>query len=203
MVGVVVAAYDGQMYIEGCIEPLLHASRCAQIQGKKVLIVVVLDACRDLTGKITRSLGAKTVAVEVRNVGLAWRMGVQAALNAGGLWLAFTDAESTVAPDWLTAQLPPQSDAVCGVVAGIDCGVYGERMRRYYEASYTDRDGHQHMHGAYLGVSAKALVLAVTDGEASRAGSNHWTPPRLAALRQLESASGLYLLTAAAAQCLA
>ena len=40
----------------------------------------------------------------------------------------------------------------------------------------------------------KVLVLAVTDGEASHPGSDHWTPATLAAARQLESASGLLLL---------
>ena len=48
----------------------------------------------------------------------------------------------------------------------------------------------------------KALVLAVTDGEASHAGSNHWTPARLAAARQLESANGLRLLTGQASAVL-
>lgn len=40
----------------------------------------------------------------------------------------------------------------------------------------------------------KALVLAVTDGEASHPDSDQWTPATLAAARRLESAHGLRLL---------
>ena len=160
MIGIVVPAHDEQTHIEACIESLVRASSCAQLKGEEVLIVVVLDACRDRTGRIARSLGAKTITVEARNVGLARRIGAQAALHAGARWLSFTDADSTVAPDWLTAQLALQSDAVCGTVAVNDWGIYGERMRRHYEATYSDRDGHQHIHGANLGVSAEAYLTA-------------------------------------------
>lgn len=43
----------------------------------------------------------------------------------------------------------------------------------------------------------KTLVLAVTDGEASHAGSDQWTPATLGAARRLESADGLRLLASA------
>ena len=61
-----------------------------------------------------------------------------------------------IAPDWLSVQLSLGSDAVCGMVAVHDWGSYGERMRSHFEATYTDADGHQHIHGANLGVSAQA-----------------------------------------------
>ena len=160
MIGIVVPAHDEQIHIDACIASLVRASSCPQLRGEEVLIVVVLDACRDRTGTIARSLGAKTIEIEAHNVGVARRIGAQAALHAGARWLAFTDADSTVAPDWLTAQLALQSDAVCGTVAVNDWGVYGERMQRHYEASYTDRDGHDHIHGANMGVSALAYVRA-------------------------------------------
>ncbi len=44
----------------------------------------------------------------------------------------------------------------------------------------------------------KTLVLAVTDGEASHADSDQWTPAALAAARRLESANGLSRLAGAA-----
>ena len=160
MIGIVVPAHDEQSLIDACISSLVRASACPQLRGEEVLIVVVLDACRDRTGNIARSLGAKTIDVEARNVGIARSMGAHAALHAGARWLAFTDADSTVAPDWLTAQLALQSDAVCGTVAVNDWGIYGERMQRHYEASYTDRDGHAHIHGANMGVSAQAYLRA-------------------------------------------
>lgn len=160
MIGIVVPAHDEQAHIDACLDSLVRAASCPQLKSEEVLIVVVLDACRDRTGAIARSLGAKTITIEARNVGVARRIGAQAALHAGARWLAFTDADSTVAPDWLAAQLALQSDAVCGTVAVTDWGAYGDRMRRHYEATYTDRDGHSHVHGANLGVSAEAYVSA-------------------------------------------
>ena len=59
------------------------------------------------------------LAVQARNVGLARQAGAQALLAAGARWLAFTDADSEVADDWLVAQLRHQqagADAVCGCV---------------------------------------------------------------------------------------
>lgn len=160
MIGIVVPAHDEQNHIDACISSLVRASACPQLRGEEVLIVVVLDACSDRTGAIARSLGAKTIDVQARNVGIARCMGAQAALHAGSRWLAFTDADSTVAPDWLAAQLALQSDAVCGTVAVDDWGIYGQRMQRHYEATYTDRDGHAHIHGANMGVSAQAYLRA-------------------------------------------
>jgi hypothetical protein len=68
-----------------------------------------------------------------------------------------------------TASSPPSgspsswhwgTDAVRGTVAVRDWGSYGAPMQQHYERSYTDADGHQHIHGADLGVSAEAYRLA-------------------------------------------
>lgn len=156
MIGVVIPAHDEEEFIGACLRSLQVAARCPQLYGEPVLIVVVLDACTDGTGSIARELGASTVAVQARTVGIARAIGAAHALKAGARWLAFTDADSTVARDWLSTQLALGSDAVCGTVAVQDWGDYGEPMRRHYEATYTDADGHRHIHGANLGVSAQA-----------------------------------------------
>ena len=160
MIGIIVPAHDEEAHIDACITSLAEAARFPSLGGEEVMVLVVLDACSDRTGAIARSLGARTVAVEAQNVGVARRLGAEIALRAGARWLAFTDADSTVAPDWLAAQLALQSDVVCGTVAVDDWGAYGERMRRHYEATYFDRDGHKHVHGANLGVSAQAYLNA-------------------------------------------
>ena len=92
---------------------------CAGLDGEAVTAVVVADACRDATAEIATRAGAIVVR-----------------------WLAFTDADSVVAPDWISAQLALGSDAVCGTIAVADWGSYGERMKRHFEATYTDADGH-------------------------------------------------------------
>ena len=76
------------------------------------------------------------------------------ALAVGARWLAFTDADTVVTPAWLAAQLALKVEAVVGTVAVDDWGVYGPAMQKHFETTYTDADGHRHIHGANLGVSA-------------------------------------------------
>jgi glycosyltransferase involved in cell wall biosynthesis len=156
MLGVVVPAHDEEQHIGDCLQALRMATRCPQLNGEKVLIVVALDACTDQTERIARSWGAATIVVDARNVGIARARGAKHALDAGARWLAFTDADSIVAPDWLSAQLAQRSDAVCGTIEVRDWGSYGESMRLHHAATYTDADGHRHIHGANLGVTAEA-----------------------------------------------
>ena len=160
MIGVIVPAHNEQEHIEACLNSLIRASGHAGLAGEHVAIIVVLDACDDDTGSLARGLGARTLAVAARNVGVARQAGAALALAAGARWLAFTDADSVVAPGWLADQLSLRADAVCGTVAVEDWGRYGERMRRHFEQTYMDEDGHSHIHGANLGVSADAYTAA-------------------------------------------
>jgi glycosyltransferase involved in cell wall biosynthesis len=160
MIGIIVPAHDEEERIEDCIKSLLEAASHPYLDDESVEIIVVLDACEDRTGSLARSLGARTVNVCSKNVGLARQTGANIALNEGARWLAFTDADSVVAPDWLAAQLSLGADAVCGTIAVEDWGAYGERMHRHFQLTYTDADGHSHIHGANLGVSAAAYQNA-------------------------------------------
>lgn len=160
MIAVVVPAHDEQDHIGACLKAIAIAARCPSLEGEPVLVIVVLDACSDDTGEIARASGVPTLAIHARNVGMARAQGAQLALAGGARWLAFTDADSIVAPDWLSKQLALRSDAVCGTVEVRDWGSYGEPMRRHYAATYTDADGHSHIHGANLGVSAAAYLGA-------------------------------------------
>ncbi len=156
MLGVVVPAHDEEASIGACLASLQVASRDPQLLGEAVVIVVALDACADQTERIVQSHGAAVVKLESRNVGMARALGARRALEAGARWLAFTDADSVVAPDWLSAQLSQRSDAVCGTIEVLDWGGYGQRLQQHHEATYVDADGHRHIHGANLGVAAAA-----------------------------------------------
>lgn len=163
MIAVIVPAHDEEAHIGACLKAVAEAAACPDLGGEAVLSIVVLDACSDNTQRIARRHGATVLNVAARNVGVARAAGSALALAAGARWLAFTDADTLVAPDWLTAQLALHamgSDAVCGTVAVDDWGDYGERMQQHYQSSYTDADGHQHIHGANLGVSAAAYRRA-------------------------------------------
>lgn len=156
MIAIVVPAHNEQEHIGACLASLRIAARCPALAAEPVLLVVALDACDDRTGAIAQRMGAHTVTLGARNVGVARALGAQYALDAGARWLAFTDADSTVAPEWLAAQLALASDAVCGTVAVDDWGFYGAAMQAHFRATYTDADGHQHIHGANLGVASDA-----------------------------------------------
>ena len=160
MIAVVVPAHNEADCIGACLESLRAAAACENLRGEAVQIFVCADACTDDSARIAAEQGASVLCLDARNVGMARALGAQTALHAGARWLAFTDADSVVSPDWLADQLSLSADAVCGTVAVCDWGDYGSVMQRHYDASYTDADDHRHIHGANLGVSAQAYQRA-------------------------------------------
>lgn len=160
MIAVIVPAHNEENDISACLTSISIAARRHELQGEKILIIVVLDSCTDSTPVVARRLGVTTISLDARNVGAARALGAQLALAAGARWLAFTDADTQVAPEWLSAQLAQSADAVCGTVAIRDWGSYGKAMRKHYANTYNDADGHRHIHGANLGMSAQAYVVA-------------------------------------------
>jgi glycosyltransferase involved in cell wall biosynthesis len=160
LIAAIVPAHNEEALIGDCVRALIDASHCPALLGEPVMVLVVLDACTDDTEAMARRAGADTVSINARNVGAARALGAQWAIARQARWLAFTDADTLVAPSWISAQLSQASDAVCGTVAVRDWGSYGERMRRHYDATYTDADGHSHIHGANLGVSSQAYLAA-------------------------------------------
>jgi len=156
MIGVVVPANDEEALIGRCLAALKLAAQHPALAGEAVEIVVVLDACRDATQRVALAQGAACIAVEARNVGIARATGASALIAQGARWLAFTDADSVVAPDWLARQIETVADAVCGVVCIDDWGDYSAETRASYEAGYVDADHHRHIHGASMGVSSAA-----------------------------------------------
>jgi glycosyltransferase involved in cell wall biosynthesis len=160
MIGVVVPVHDEESYLADCLQSLQAAARHVTLAGEGVCIVAALDACSDASESIAQGLGVQTVCLHARNVGAARAAGARQALKAGARWLSFTDADSTVAPDWLAQHLRLASDAVCGTVEVRDWCGYGSDVQRLYHAGYFDRPGHRHIHGANLGVSAAAYERA-------------------------------------------
>jgi len=151
MIGVIVPAHNEEALLAPCLAALLEASRHEDLDGETVRIVVVLDACNDFSGAIARAYGVETLTLKARNVGIA---------RATARWLAFTDADSRVSATWLVAQLSLDADAVCGSIAVDDWSAHPHSVREYFRKTYVDADGHRHIHGANLGVSAQAYRQA-------------------------------------------
>lgn len=156
MIAVIVPAHNEERHIATCLLSLGVASLCPALSGEPVEVFVVVDDCTDQTAPISAQFGVQVLACKARNVGVARALGAQQALSAGARWLAFTDADSEVAPDWISTQLGLRTDAVCGTVQVRDWETHGEAVQGRFQSSYQDRDGHRHIHGANLGVEAQA-----------------------------------------------
>lgn len=160
MIGVVIPAHNEELWLEACLSSVLAAAAHPSLQAEPVKVVVVLDSCSDASRAIAESFAVTVLEVQARSVGVARAAGAQALIEAGARWLACTDADTTVPDDWLAAQLAHDADAVCGVVEVDDWSLHHQQVRARYEACYTDRDGHSHIHGANLGVTSIAYLRA-------------------------------------------
>lgn len=163
MIGICIPAHNEEALIESCLESVAIASQHPDLGGEEVKVVVVLDSCSDGTAAIAQQWPFVTLSVEAHNVGRARAAGVRHLLQHQARWLAFTDADTCVSPDWLVAQLSLGADVVCGTV-GVDSwaehGQQAQAARQHFESTYQDRDGHRHVHGANLGVSASCYLQA-------------------------------------------
>ena len=172
MIGVAVPAHNEEALLGACLDALLAAACHPALDGEAVTVLVVLDACDDGSAAVVQqcqplfaAVGVRleSIAVNERRVGAARAAGAKRLLESGARWLAFTDADTRVAPSWLAEQLALDADVVCGSVAVDDWSPHGPvaaALRAHFDGFYQDRDGHRHIHGANLGVSAAAYRAA-------------------------------------------
>jgi hypothetical protein len=170
---VVVPAHNEEGLIGTCLDSLEVAS--GQVDAQ-VRVVVVLDDCTDDTAEIVAAhrsgpnLQLDIVRTKVRNVGAARHLGVLAGLRASaaaargeGLWIASTDADSSVPVNWLTGQLSHAAAGarvVVGTVEVRDWSGHRPAAVQRYLTHYQAVAGHGHVHGANLGVHAEAYLAA-------------------------------------------
>ncbi len=177
------AALDAVDRARGAVAPAVTCS-----------ITVVADSCRDATvarARLRLRLPPDQVmAAHVRCVGTARRLGAEAGLAATGhepaaVWLASTDADSIVRPDWLERQIAlarAGAAAVAGVVELMADDDADDLLRRRFADAYPiNADGsHVHVHAANLGVRADAY-RAVGGWRGLATGEDHDLWDRLVA----------------------
>jgi glycosyltransferase involved in cell wall biosynthesis len=173
-VGVVVPAHDEEELLPRALTALAVAARAARRRGLAVDVLVVADDCHDDTVEVAREHGADVVAVRERNVGRARAAGFAALMERRGqlrpdrLWLASTDADSRVPPQWITHQVDladAGADLVLGTVDVDDWSGHPEHVAVTWRAGYDHGDGHRHVHGANVGARADAyLAVGGFDG---------------------------------------
>ncbi|RQO53168.1 glycosyl transferase [Variovorax sp. KBW07] len=163
MIGVVIPAHNESERIGAALQAVLEAAEHPALNGELVRVVVALDGCSDATEAVAAQYGVERLVLDARNVGIARARGAELLIEAGARWLAFTDADTVVSPDWLVRQLAEEADVVCGPVAVADWSAHGadsQRMQAHFARTYVDADGHRHVHGANLGVATQAYRRA-------------------------------------------
>jgi glycosyltransferase involved in cell wall biosynthesis len=159
MIGVVIPVHNEAALLGECLEAMARAAGEPRLDHEPVDVVVVLDACTDRSAAVAVRHGAQIVSLDARCVGAARALGASFALDSGARWIACTDADTIVPPDWLAGQLATGADAACGPVGIADWSTHPfgvrERFLQHYGAL-----GECHIHGANLGISAAAYRKA-------------------------------------------
>jgi len=165
-IGIVVPAHNEQQLLPGCLRSLLAAA--AQVPVP-VRVVVALDRCTDGSAGVVASFadaGVRAVRSQQPGVGSARAVGVTELLATGSadrLWLATTDADSEVPPDWLVRQLAHArrgAEAVIGTVRVLDWSDQPAGVPARFAARYRPEFGHRHQHGANLAFTASSYLRA-------------------------------------------
>jgi glycosyltransferase involved in cell wall biosynthesis len=165
--GVVIPAHNEQDLLPGCLAAVRHAARQVSIP---VHLVVVADACTDMTADLAAAQGATVIESGARSVGAARRAGVSQVLRSARrldpaeVWVATTDADSLVPRHWLARHLRYARQGWKGVVGTVtvaDWVGHPHQVQRRYTQGYRAWQGHHpHVHGANLGFTADAYLAA-------------------------------------------
>lgn len=113
MIGVVIPVHNEAVLLGDCLQAVRQAALDPLLDAEPVEIVVALDACTDRSAAIAIRHEAQIVPLNARCVGAARALGASLALDYGARWVAFTDADTIVPPNWLSAQLGLYADATC------------------------------------------------------------------------------------------
>lgn len=161
MIGILIPAHNEEDLLDECLCAALRAGKHSLLAGERVEVLVVLDSCTDRSAQIVSRYPVLSLEIAARNVGQARAVGARVLLERGARWISCTDADSRVADDWLVAQLGLGADAVCGTVTVEHWHEsFDEAAQIRYHEHYQARDGHRHIHGANLGISAEAYRWA-------------------------------------------
>lgn len=166
-VEVVIPARDEEVSIAASLRAVGVA---ADRLGLPARVHVVLDRCVDRTHEAVRRAATPLPVVVVHgtgsSVGAARALGVDLATHGsppGTTWIASTDADSIVPPDWLVTHVTLADagvDAVVGTVEVVDWSVRPASLQELFRRQYDLARGPAPVHGANLGVRLEAYRLA-------------------------------------------
>jgi glycosyltransferase involved in cell wall biosynthesis len=168
-VGVVIPAHNEEDLLPSCLAAIRLATR--RLHRITVHLIVVADACTDRTAEHARRAGVVVREIQARCVGAARRTGMREVLrrtrdlDPGTVWLATTDADTLVSPEWLGQHLYYAAggwEAVVGTVTVTDWAGHPPGLPSLFDQHYRAAGAgtHPHVHGANLGFSASAYLAA-------------------------------------------
>jgi len=166
-VEIVVPARDEAETLDLHLDALATAAARAQERwpGLDVHATLVLDSCTDTSAEVAaRHPWIEVLEVDLGVVGLVRRAGIEhvrprlEGLDPARVWLACTDADSVVSAEWLVTHLELAASGhglVVGAVSA-DPKRLAPRALRSWRARHVLREGHEHVHGANLGLTLRA-----------------------------------------------
>lgn len=168
-IGVVIPARDEADRVDRCLSAVMASASelRARPGGPEVVIrvVVVVDGCRDdtaarvaawpLVDQVVCTAGRVGVA---RSAGVRWLLAMfrRTGTPAASIWIANTDADSAVSPDWLSTHADAArrgAAMLLGTVRPDPAELERSTEHRWY-GHHRLGDGHRHVHGANLGIRA-------------------------------------------------
>jgi glycosyltransferase involved in cell wall biosynthesis len=167
-VHVVIPAHNESALIGRCLTSVRDAAAHLQdTTGVAATVTVVADSCTDLTVEVARQHGADVLLLQARSVGRARDAGVRHVLAGSRpsygsrVWIAMTDADSTVTPDWLVAQHRSAADEIGLLVGPVqpDPASISAPVLREWRLRHRPSD-QVHVHGANLGFTAATFHAA-------------------------------------------
>lgn len=163
-VAVVIPARDEEALLPKCLASVaIAAARARRRTGVIVEVIVVADRCTDATVQAAQDGGARVLEVDHGAVGAARRDGVTFALTEfDSQWIANTDADSVLPPNWLDEQLRlarKGADVVIGTVRPDPADVSAEQLARW-RSTRVRGVPNGHVHGANLGVRVSTYLAA-------------------------------------------
>ncbi len=166
---VVVPARDEEELLGRCLRAVGRARRelGRRRPGVRSSTVVVLDSCADGSAAVAAAHDCTALEVRLASVGAARAAGVASGRAAIGrpphrVWVASTDADSEVPPDWLTAQVARAergADLVLGAVRP-DPATASPAVLAAWRARDRALDRRERVHGANLGARLSAYDRA-------------------------------------------
>ncbi len=164
-VGVVIPARNEEQLIARCLASVRVAATAA---GGRVTIVVVADACTDRSVELAQRFASESgttaewivEAVDLENVGEARALGSRRAIDRGCSWLAHTDADSVVPPNWIREQRAISRagiDVMIGTVRPDFADLSPAHVEKW-RATHIPGRPNGHVHGANLGLSVQRYL---------------------------------------------